>query len=114
LIYAVTVGNLGKQPASAVVISDPLPAGVTFVKASAQQLVCSNGKCSNPASCIFASNTVSCTTPSMTLLSPVAVEIVVQVQATAGTKIKNTATVTSANPEGSPGNTQSTASTVVY
>jgi uncharacterized repeat protein (TIGR01451 family) len=114
LTYVLTVGNLGKQPASAVVISDPLPAGVAFVKASAQQLVCSNGKCSNPASCTFAGNTVSCTTPSMTLLSPVAVEIVVQVQATAGTKIKNTATVSSANPEGSPGNTQSTATTVVY
>jgi uncharacterized repeat protein (TIGR01451 family) len=114
LTYAITAANVSRQTASAVVITDPLPAGVTFVKASARQLVCSNGTCSNPASCTFASNTVSCTTPSVSLLSPVVVEIVVSVQAAAGTKIKNTATVSSANPEGSPGNTQSTASTVVY
>ncbi len=66
LTYNITVGNLALQTASAVTITDPLPAGVTYVKAKAQQLVCSNGKCSNPASCSFASNTVTCTTPALT------------------------------------------------
>ena len=111
--YGITALNLGKQTASAVTITDPLPAGVTFVKASAQQLICSNGKCSNGASCTFASNTVSCSAPSMTILTPVFVEIVVSVQASTGTKITNTATVTSANPVVPPGNTQSTATTLV-
>jgi uncharacterized repeat protein (TIGR01451 family) len=113
LTYVITAGNLSKQTASSVAITDSLPAGVTFVKVAAQQLTCSKGKCSNTASCTFANNTVSCTAPSMTLLSPVLVQITVSVQASAGTTIKNTATVTSANPDSKPGNNQSTATTVV-
>ena len=114
MTYSITAANLGKQTASSVTITDPLPAGVTLVKATAQQLVCSNGKCSNAASCSSSGNTVSCTAPSMTLLTPVFVEIVVNVQATPGTKIKNTATVGSSNPIVPPGNTQSTAITAVF
>ena len=113
MTYAITVANLGKQTASAVAITDPLPAGVTFVQANAQQYICNNGKCTNAASCTFAGNTVSCSTPSLTLTTPVLVEIVVRAQAAVGTKIKNTATVSSANPQGSPGNTQSSATTTV-
>jgi uncharacterized repeat protein (TIGR01451 family) len=112
LIYGITAVNLGKQAASAVKITDPLPSGVTFVKASAQQLVCSGNKCSNDASCTFASNTVTCSVPSMTLLTPVLVEIYVNVTANAGTTLANTATVSSANP-GGKGSTQSTAKTSV-
>ncbi len=112
LIYAITAVNLGAQAASAVNITDPLPSGVTFVKASAQQLACSGNKCSNDASCTFASNTVTCSVPSLTLLTPVLVEIYVNVTANAGTTITNTATVSSANPEGK-GSTQSTAKTSV-
>lgn len=112
LTYAIVAGDIGKQAASSVVITDPLPAGVAFVNASAIQLVCTNGRCSNQASCSFANNTVTCTAPSMTLLTPVAVAINVKVTATTGTKIKNTATVSSANPEGS-GNTTSSATTTV-
>jgi uncharacterized repeat protein (TIGR01451 family) len=114
LTYGIVAANLGKQTASAITITDPLPAGVAFVRATAQQLICSNGKCTNGASCTFAGNTVSCTAASMTLLTPVAVEIVVKVEGSAGTKVKNTATVTSANPVVPPGNTQSTATTTVY
>lgn len=114
MTYSITAANLGKQTASSVTITDPLPAGLTLVNATAQQLVCSNGKCSNAASCTSAGNTVTCTAPSMTLLTPVFVEIVVNVQATAGTKIKNTATVGSSNPIVPPGNTQSTAVTTVF
>jgi uncharacterized repeat protein (TIGR01451 family) len=112
LIYAITAVNLGKQAASAVKITDPLPSGVTFVKASAQQLTCTNNKCSNDASCTFASNTVTCSVPSLTLLTPVLVEIYVNVTANAGTTITNTATLSSANP-GGKGSTQSTAKTSV-
>jgi uncharacterized repeat protein (TIGR01451 family) len=112
LIYGITAFNSGKQAASAVTITDPLPSGVKFVKASAQQLACSGNRCSNDASCTFASNTVTCSVPSLTLITPVLVEIYVTVTANAGTTITNTATVSSANPPGK-GNTQSTAKTSV-
>jgi uncharacterized repeat protein (TIGR01451 family) len=107
LAYGITAINLGKQAASSVKITDPLPAGVTFVSAQASQ------PGPGTAACSFANNTVTCTAPSMTLLTPIVVKIVVSVQAAPGTKIKNTATVSSANPEGQ-GVTQSTAVTLVY
>jgi uncharacterized repeat protein (TIGR01451 family) len=65
LTYAITAFNLGKQTASAVTITDPLPANVTFVQAQAQLYPCSHGSCSNSASCMFANNTVTCTTASL-------------------------------------------------
>ncbi len=112
LVYGITVADLGKQSASSVVISDPLPTGVSFVSASALQLVCSNGKCTNQASCSFANNTVSCSASTVTLLTPVVAAITVKVTAQSGTKITNTATVNSANPAGQ-GKTQSSATTTV-
>jgi uncharacterized repeat protein (TIGR01451 family) len=113
MTYRVAVFNLGKQTASAVAVTDPLPQGVTFVRARVEQESCDDGKCSSAASCTFANNTVSCTTASVTFKTPLLIEIEVRVQAKEVTKNKNTATVSSANPEGSPGNTSSTAITVV-
>lgn len=110
LTYTVTVGNLSNQTASAVTVTDPLPAGVTFVKT---QPICVNGKCSTAPTCTFASNTVSCKAPSVTLTRPLLFNIVVQVQAAVGSKIKNTTTVSSANPEGKLAALQSTATTIV-
>jgi uncharacterized repeat protein (TIGR01451 family) len=110
LTYTVTVANLSNQTASAVTVTDPLPAGVTFVKT---EPVCINGKCSAAPTCTFASNTVSCKAPSVTLTTPLLFNIVVQVQAAVGTKIKNTTTVSSANPEGKLAVLQSTATTLV-
>ena len=110
MAYIITVGNLSNQTASSVTITDPLPAGVTFVKT---EPVCINGKCSAAPACTFASNTVTCKAPSVTLTTPLLFNIVVQVQAAVGTKIKNTATVSSANPEGKLAILQSTATTLV-
>jgi Domain of unknown function DUF11 len=110
LTYTVTVANLSGQTASAVTVTDPLPAGVTFVKT---QPVCVNGKCSTAPTCTFASNTVTCKAPSVTLTTPLLFNIVVQVQAAVGTKIKNTTTVSSANSEGKLAVLQSTATTLV-
>jgi uncharacterized repeat protein (TIGR01451 family) len=112
LTYAITVTNLGKQAASSVAITDTLPAGVSFVKAGIAQLGCGKN-CSTPPTCSYSNGTVTCSVPSVTFLTPVLEEITVQVQAAAGTKIKNTANVSSANPEGSPSNTQSSATTLV-
>jgi uncharacterized repeat protein (TIGR01451 family) len=110
MAYTITVGNLSNQTASAVTITDPLPAGVAFVKTAP---VCINGRCSVAPACTFASNTVKCSAPSVTLTTPLLFNIVVQVQAAVGTKIKNTATVSSANPEGKLAVLQSTAITLV-
>jgi uncharacterized repeat protein (TIGR01451 family) len=110
LTYTVTVANLSNQTATAVTVTDPLPAGVTFVKT---QPVCVNGKCSTAPTCTFAGNTVTCKAPSVTLTTPLLFNIVVQVQAAVGTKIKNTTTVNSANPEGKLAVLQSTATTLV-
>jgi uncharacterized repeat protein (TIGR01451 family) len=112
ITYAIAAGNLSQQTASSPVITDVLPAGVSYVKSSALQLVCTNNKCSNQASCSYSNNTVTCTAPSMTLLTPMAVTITVQVTAQPGAKISNTATITSGNPEGK-GTPQSTATTTV-
>ena len=112
ITYVIAAGDFGKQAASSPVISDPLPAGVTFIKASAVQLVCSRGQCTNQASCSFAGNTVTCTAPSLTLTTPILESITVKVTAVAGTKITNTATITSANPEGK-GSPQASATTTV-
>jgi uncharacterized repeat protein (TIGR01451 family) len=114
MTYAITAANIGKQTASSVTVTDALPSGLTLLNYSAQQLVCNNGKCSNQASCTAAGSTVSCTAPSMTLSTPMEVLITVQVNAGAGTIIKNTATVGSSNPIVPPGNTQSTAVTAVF
>ena len=114
LTYAVTAFNLGKQTASAVTITDPLPANVTFVQAQAQLYACGHDSCSNAASCRFANNTVTCTAASLVGFAQLHVQIQVRVQAAVGTKIKNTATLSSGNPESSPGNNQSSAITVVF
>jgi uncharacterized repeat protein (TIGR01451 family) len=110
--YAIAATLFGKQTTSEVTITDPLPAGVTFQQAKVQQL-CSKGKCSNTASCSFANNTVTCTSSSLSLRTPILVEIDVSVQAPVGTTIKNTATLSSANPAVSPSRTESSATTFV-
>ena len=94
--YSLTVGNLSLQPASSVVITDVLPSGVSFVSAS--------GTGGGRVSCGNAGGTVTCTTPSVTLITPVEVLITVKATASVGAKISNTARVSSANPEGPLGN----------
>ncbi len=114
LTYAITATLFGKQTTTGVTITDPLPTGVSFVQANALQITCSGNKCSNTASCSFANNTVTCSSPSLSLLTPILVTIEVSVQAPAGTTIKNTATLSATNPSVSPGHSASTAITVVY
>jgi uncharacterized repeat protein (TIGR01451 family) len=114
LVYAITATLFGKQTTTGVTITDPLPSGVTFVQAKALQITCSGNKCSNTASCSFANNTVTCSSPSLSLLTPILVTIEVSVQAPVGTTIKNSATLSATNPSVSPGHSVSTANTVVY
>jgi uncharacterized repeat protein (TIGR01451 family) len=112
--YVLTASLFGKQTTTGVTITDPLPSSVTFVKAEALQITCSGNKCSNTASCSFANNTVTCSSPSLSLLTPIVVTIQVSVPAPSGTTIKNTATLSATNPSASPSHSVSTAVTVVY
>jgi uncharacterized repeat protein (TIGR01451 family) len=95
--YSLTVGNLSLDTASSVVITDVLPAGVSFVSVAASQHP-------NPPKCNFAGGTVTCTTPSLSLITPVEVLINVKAIAAVGAKIANVANVSSANPMGPLGN----------
>ena len=118
--YDIIVGNGGGGTASNVVITDPLPAGVTFVRARSQIFSCSLKGCSDTTAgtnCSFAGNTVTCTAKSLAPttfvdITAFTVEITVKATAAVGTKTSNTASVSSANPDSNPVN-QSTAKTKV-
>jgi uncharacterized repeat protein (TIGR01451 family) len=110
MTYSIGVANISLNAATSVTVTDTLPAGVTFVKATALQTVCSGLKCSNDAVCT-GTTTVSCSVPSMTLLTPMAIQIVVNVTANSKTQISNTATVSTQNSNA--GKSQSTAVTNV-
>src|SRR5208283_4233698 len=119
--YSIASANFGGYAATDVVVSDPLPAGVTFVGASAQLFSCGPKGCSYTSQgthCSYASNTVTCTltslgTTSWLTIAEFGVQITVRATAAAGSRISNTASITSADPDTHPGNNQSTVTTVV-
>jgi uncharacterized repeat protein (TIGR01451 family) len=119
--YVIAAANFGANAATGVAVSDPLPAGVTFVGASAQLFSCGARGCSyttNGTHCSYASNTVTCTLNSLGItnwssIAEFGVQIQVQASAAAGSTISNTATITSADPDTQPGNNHSTAATKV-
>jgi uncharacterized repeat protein (TIGR01451 family) len=119
-VYDIIAINLGENSASNVVVTDPLPAGVTFLSATPQIFACTLRGCSNAADthCSFANNTVTCTANSLNPsslihISAFTVKVVVRANASVGTKISNTASVSSANPDSNPGGNHSTATTRV-
>jgi uncharacterized repeat protein (TIGR01451 family) len=121
ITYSIVVANSGKNTANSVVVSDPLPAGVTYVSASAQIITCTWKGCSSSTQgtgCSAAGNVVTCTTGTLTPLSlssisGIYIQIVGTATAPSGTVLKNTATVSSANPDSHPGDNTSSASTKV-
>jgi uncharacterized repeat protein (TIGR01451 family) len=120
-VYDIIAENLGGGSASNVVITDPLPPGVTFLNATPQIFSCSLRGCSTTEAgthCSFVDNTVACTAKTLDPLSFVhisafTVQIVVRANASVGTNISNTASVTSANPDSHPGGNHSTVTTRV-
>jgi uncharacterized repeat protein (TIGR01451 family) len=107
ITYTLTVTNNGPSPAAGIVINDPLPANVTFVSVTAP----AGSTCTTPA--VGGTGTVNCALPGMLASGAnVAIMIVVQAPATAGT-VNNTATVTSAITDPTPANNSATAVTTV-
>ncbi len=98
LAYTLTVRNNGPDAATSVVVTDVLPAGVDHM--------------SSPG-CTYASGTrtVTCTVASLANGASQAFTINTTVNASSGGSIANTATVSSAVTDPTPGNNSSTANT---
>jgi len=105
LTYTVTVLNLGPDPADAVTLSDPLPAGTTFLSCTA-----SPGSCAGPAP--GTNGTVTANLGTIAVGSRATVTITVNVTAPYG-NLANTATASSTTPDPDPDNNHSTAVTTV-
>ncbi len=102
LTYTISSGNTGPDAASAVAITDTLPAGTTF-----QSVTVSPGSCTSPAQ--GATGTVTCTLGSQPVGSRIKASLIVNVTAASGTVITNNVGVTSANGN----NASATANTTV-
>ncbi len=106
LTYAIGVGDLGGATAVGVTVTDTLPAGLTPLSGSGNNVSCSvvNRRLTcttTPFSCSVAGQTVSCplgpiTPLSLSSLNGATLKIKATVTATAGTVLKNTATVSAA------------------
>ena len=117
--YNISSLNVGKSAAPNVVVTDPLPAGVTFVGATAQLFTCGWKGCGyTPSTCTHSGNTVTCNLPSLGVtdwsgLALYNVVITVKATGTSGTILTNTATITSSAPDIHPGDNHSTAVTKI-
>jgi len=103
LTYTLTVTNpaTGSGPATGGVVTDTLPAGVTFQSANSTQ-----------GACVEASGVVTCTVGAMAIGSTATITIVVTAPATPGS-ITNTARVAAAETDTDPSDNVATATTTV-
>lgn len=99
LTYTIIVTNNGPSSASAVTVTDTLPAGATYVSATP-----SVGSCSG-------TSTVSCNLG--TLANAASATVTIVVTATAAGTLNNTASVSSTTGDPNPGNNSSSTSTTV-
>jgi uncharacterized repeat protein (TIGR01451 family) len=99
--YTIQVNNAGPSAATAVSVSDTLPATVNFVSASGTGWTCGQ-----------AAGTVTCTIPTLAVgaANPITINVTASTTTTGNTG--NTATVTSTTPDPTPGNNTSAAAAV--
>ncbi|MGA8807068.1 MAG: Calx-beta domain-containing protein [Thermoanaerobaculia bacterium] len=98
--YTITVTNNSATGATNVIVTDPLPAGATFVAATATQGSCTNGA---PITCTLGSLGGGATaTITLTLKMP-----------NSNTTVSNTATVSASESDPNTNNNSATAATVV-
>jgi uncharacterized repeat protein (TIGR01451 family) len=99
--YTLQVNNAGPSTATSVSVSDPLPAGSTFVSATGTGWSCNQ-----------AAGTVTCTMASLPVGAANPITINITAPNTAG-PLNNTATVSSAVADPTPGNNSSTSNLTV-
>jgi len=106
--YTLQLNNPGPDPATGVVVSDPLPANTTFVSATAPP----GWIATTPA--VGASGTVTFNIASLpTGVYSFAITVQVTAGATLGGTITNTATVTSTSADANPANNTASAGTLI-
>jgi len=93
LTYTILVTNNGPSPADNVVVTDVLPAGLTFVSATGSGWSCGNS-----------GQTVTCTVSSLNVGAAPAIQIVASAPVTPGLVLNNTAVVSSDTYPGTPVN----------
>jgi len=121
MAYDSLVLNLGPNPASNIVFTNVIPVGTTFVSAGPESLWCGmSGGCATRASssCTASGRTVTCQLGSLNPLSStsitgIGVQVVVRVTAPRGTRLTDQTTVSSPNPDPTPGNNSATVQTTV-
>jgi uncharacterized repeat protein (TIGR01451 family) len=91
LTYTILVTNNGPSPAANVVVTDVLPAGLTFVSATGSGWSCSNS-----------GQTVTCTVSSLSMGAAPAIQIVASAPVTPGLVLTNTAVVNAATFPNTP------------
>ncbi|MGI9196122.1 MAG: hypothetical protein ACR2KE_01520 [Candidatus Nanopelagicales bacterium] len=98
ITYTLAVRNEGPSQATGITVSDPLPTGLALVSATGEGWSCTG------------TSTVTCarTAPLEPGESAPSISVVADVLPSAGTSISNTATVTGAEPDPTPGNNSST------
>jgi uncharacterized repeat protein (TIGR01451 family) len=119
--YNISASNFGANPATGVVVTDPLPAGVSFVSLNAQLLTCGFKGCSltsENSNCSHSGSTVTCTLDSLGVTNWTSValfNLTINVRATgsAGSILSNITTITSSNTDTHPGDNHSTAITKI-
>lgn len=104
LTYTIPVHNFGPDQATGVVLTDPLPAGTTFLSVSSTQ-----GTSSAPP--VGSSGTVTCNLGSLPSGATATVTIGVTITVKGKATITNNATVSSATPDPNPGNNSVTIQT---
>jgi uncharacterized repeat protein (TIGR01451 family)/fimbrial isopeptide formation D2 family protein len=108
LTYTITASNAGPSDAASVSLTDTLPAGTTFVSLAAP----GGWSCTTPA--VGAAGTVTCTDASLAPGNAVFTLVVaVDPSVPGGSLLSDTATITSATADPSPGNESATATTAV-
>ncbi|MEO8133758.1 MAG: DUF11 domain-containing protein [Betaproteobacteria bacterium] len=111
LTYTLTVTNNGPEPATSVVLDDPIPAGTTFASVAFNGGGGGSGSCTQPA----AGDTGSFHCTYATFAAGASSIYTLRVNVSAGTTgtVSNTATVQSATNDPTPANNSVTATTTV-
>jgi uncharacterized repeat protein (TIGR01451 family) len=106
LSYAITAKNNGPDTAQSVTVTDVVPTGTTFVSVTPN-----TGSCTAPP--VGGTGTVTCTVGTMTNGTSLKITLVVNVNASSGNVISDTATVTSTTSDPKTTNNTATVTTTV-